>query len=275
MLLVDVDRRLPRSARAGRPAASVLKQHLRPRHRQLEALAPHGLDQNAELQFAAAGDLHGVLLGAIRTSAARRCLPPRAAAGRGSRGSCTLSPSVPASGESLMRKVMTSVGGSIGCAGSGSTTSGAQSVCDDGAPPAGRRWRRCRRRSASSIGTRSRPRKARTLVTRPSSISSPLRIEHLDRLVGLHRAREDAAGDDAAEIGIGLQDGAEHAERAVLDLRRLDMAEDEIEQRRHALVLRALRARAPSSPAWPSRRGSGNRAAPRSRRARRRDRTPR
>ena len=37
---------------------------------------------------------------------------------------CTLSPSVPASGESLMRNVMASVGGSIGWAGSGSVTSG-------------------------------------------------------------------------------------------------------------------------------------------------------
>ncbi len=41
---------------------------------------------------------------------------------------CTLSPSVPASGESLTRKVIDSVGGSIGCACSGSVTSGAQSV---------------------------------------------------------------------------------------------------------------------------------------------------
>ena len=38
------------------------QQHLRPRHRELEALAPHGLDQDAELQFAAAGDFHGILL---------------------------------------------------------------------------------------------------------------------------------------------------------------------------------------------------------------------
>ena len=33
-----------------------------PRHAELEALAPHGLDQNAELQLAAAGDLHGIAL---------------------------------------------------------------------------------------------------------------------------------------------------------------------------------------------------------------------
>src|SRR5262249_56513566 len=42
-------------------------------------------------------------------------------------------------------------------------------------------------------------------------------IEYLDDLVGPDRARADAPGDDAAEIGIGLEDGAEHAERSVLD----------------------------------------------------------
>ena len=35
-----------------------LHQHVRPRDGELEALAPHGLDQDAELQLAAAGDLH-------------------------------------------------------------------------------------------------------------------------------------------------------------------------------------------------------------------------
>ena len=40
----------------------------------------------------------------------------------------TLAPSVPASGESLTRKVIASVGGSIGCAGSGVSTDGSQIV---------------------------------------------------------------------------------------------------------------------------------------------------
>ena len=128
---------------------------------------------------------------------------------------------------------------------------------------------------ASSIGVRSRPRKASTLVTRPCSIELAVAVEHLDRLVRLDRARGDAAGDDAAEIGIGLEDGAEHAERPVLDRRR---------RRRGARPGRTAascprpsgrRARPPSSPAWPSRRGSGNRAAPRWRRARRTGRRPR
>ncbi len=65
-------------------------------------------------------------------------------------------------------------------------------------------------------------------------------VEDFDRLVGLHRAGRDAAGDDAAEIGIGFEDRSEHAERALLDLRRRDVAEHEIEQRRHALVLGAV-----------------------------------
>src|SRR6516164_2269012 len=97
---------------------------------------------------------------------------------------CTLSPSVPASGESLMRKVIAKVGGSMGCAGSGSVTSGAQIVCDtvaSGSPaiatmsPA----------DASSTPVRSRPRKASTLVTRLCSISCPLRSSTLTPWLGL------------------------------------------------------------------------------------------
>ena len=82
----------------------------------------------------------------------------------------TLLPSVPASGESLTRKVMASVGGSIGCAWIGTSIVGSQMVwatVASGSPamatmsPA----------SASSTGTRSRPRKASTLVT-PSLCTS-------------------------------------------------------------------------------------------------------
>ena len=65
-----------------------------------------------------------------------------------------------------------------------------------------------------------------------------LAVEHLHGLVRLDRARRDAAGDQASEIGIGLENGAEETERPVVDLRRRDMARDEIEQRRHAGVLR-------------------------------------
>ena len=99
----------------------------------------------------------------------------------------TLSPSVPASGLSLTRKVMDRVGGSIGWACSASVTSGAQSVSatlnlDRPAmatmSPA----------SAMSIGVRSMPRKARILETRPVSSDVALGVEHLDGLVRLDRA---------------------------------------------------------------------------------------
>ena len=87
---------------------------------------------------------------------------------------CTLSPSVPASGESLMRKVMVRVGGSIGCAGTGSLTSGAHSVCETDASgrPAMATMSPAK---PSSIGARSNPRKASTLVMRPTSTTAPLR----------------------------------------------------------------------------------------------------
>src|SRR5580693_7184520 len=65
-------------------------------------------------------------------------------------------------------------------------------------------------------------------------------VQNLDRLIRFYRARKDAAGDDAAEIGVGFEDRAQHAERAVLDLGRRDVAHDEIEQRRHALVFGPL-----------------------------------
>ena len=68
-------------------------------------------------------------------------------------------------------------------------------------------------------------------------------IEHLDALVRLDRSRSNASGDDAAEIGIGFQNGAEQAERAFLHHRRLDVAEDQIEQRLHAVVVRTLKRR--------------------------------
>ena len=66
-------------------------------------------------------------------------------------------------------------------------------------------------------------------------------VQHLDGLVRLHRAGIDAAGDDAAEEGVGFQDGADHAERAGMHGRRRHVLQHEVEQRRQALVLRAFR----------------------------------
>ena len=65
ILLVDVDRRLPRSAPAARRCSSFGQHDARARHRELEAFAAHGLDQDRELQFAAAGDFHRILVGGL------------------------------------------------------------------------------------------------------------------------------------------------------------------------------------------------------------------
>jgi hypothetical protein len=67
-------------------------------------------------------------------------------------------------------------------------------------------------------------------------------VHRLDGLVRLDVAGGDAAGDQAAEIGVGFEDRADHPERAFLDHRRRDMAQDQVEQRLHAVVLRAVRA---------------------------------
>ena len=67
-------------------------------------------------------------------------------------------------------------------------------------------------------------------------------VEHLDRLVRCDRARSDAPGDDTAEIWIGFEDGAEKAERSLLDARRRNVAKHQLEQRLHGLVLGAFRA---------------------------------
>ena len=61
----------------------------------------------------------------------------------------------------------------------------------------------------------------------------------LDGLVGLDAARADAAGQDASEIGIGFQRGGEQAEGAFFHDRRRHVLEDELEQRRQV----GLRAR--------------------------------
>ena len=210
-----------------------------------------------------------------RRRAARRCLRLRAAGGRGSRGSCTLSPSVPASGESLTRKVIDSGRRIDRLRRQRLVDRGIADRVGDGAPSAGRRWRRCRRPRPRRPAVRSRPRKASTLVTRPCLDQLAVAAQHLDRLVRLDRAGRDAAGEDAAEIGVGFQHGAEHAERAFLDRRRRHVAQHQVEQRRHAVVLRAVRAVGHPAVLGPSRRGSGSRAARRWRRARRTGRTPR
>ncbi len=84
----------------------------------------------------------------------------------------TLVPSRPAIGESLTAKRMESVGGSIGCAWSGSVTLGSQIVLATVATvrPAIEMMSPA---LASSTGTRSRPRKAMILIARPVSTTLP------------------------------------------------------------------------------------------------------
>ncbi len=87
---------------------------------------------------------------------------------------CTLSPSRPASGESLMVIVTAKVGGSIGGAGTGSEASSSISVSATVAAerPAIATMSPA---SASPIGTRLRPRNARSFDSRARSTSSPSR----------------------------------------------------------------------------------------------------
>ena len=68
---------------------------------------------------------------------------------------------------------------------------------------------------ACSTGTRSRPRKAKTLVARPSSTGIAVDVDRPDRHVDVERAALDPAGEDAAEEGIAVEQGGEHLERAV------------------------------------------------------------
>ena len=70
-----------------------------------------------------------------------------------------------------------------------------------------------------------------------------LAVEHFYRLVRLDRSREDAARNNPPEIGIGLQQSAEHAETAIFDARRRHVPNDQIEERRHVALwtFRAVR----------------------------------
>ena len=250
-----------------------LEQHLRPRHRQLEAFAPHGLDQNAELQLAAAGDLHRILLGRLGD-------PQRDVAFRLAQQPLADHPALH----------LVALG------------AGERRIVDAEGHRQGRRIDRLRRQGERHLGRADRvrhrglrqPGNRHDVARRGFLDAGPLQaaegqhlgqaafldqmafaVEHLDDLVRLDRARADAPGDDAAEIGIGLQDGAEHAERAVLGPAAAPRAGSSGRTAAPCPGPSGPRAPPPSSLPWPSRRGSGNRAAPRWRRARRTGRRPR
>ena len=74
--------------------------------------------------------------------------------------------------------------------------------------------------SALSTGTRSRPRKAKTLVARPSSTTLPFTSSALIGMLVVELAALDPAGEDAAEERVAVEQGREHAERAGIDARR-------------------------------------------------------
>ena len=133
------------------------------------------------------------------------------------------------------------VGGSIGCATSGVSTdeiaegvgNGAVAEAGDGDDVAG--FGLFDRRALDA---------AESENFRDASLFDHLAgaVQRLDALVRLDRAGGDAAGDETAEIGVGLEDRADHPERAFLDRRRRDMLQDQIEQRLHAGFLRTFRA---------------------------------
>ena len=116
----------------------------------------------------------------------------------------TLVPSRPAIGESFTAKRIDSVGGSIGCACSGSVTVMSAMVFATVAIDRPARLMMSPA-FASSTGTRSSPWNDRILDARPRLDDLSVVIERVDRLVDLDRARIDAAGQDAAEERIAVQ----------------------------------------------------------------------
>ena len=109
-------------------AVDLLHDDVRLADGELEPLAPHRLDQDGELQLAAAVDLPGV--GAVRRAprGATRCrrAPGRAATSRGARSACV--PSRPATGEVLIPIVIDRLGSSTRSGSSGRGSSGSASV---------------------------------------------------------------------------------------------------------------------------------------------------
>ena len=128
-------------------------------------------------------------------------------------------------------KLIASVGGSIGRAWSGALTEGSAMVLETVAltSPA---MATMSPASALSTGTRSSPRKAKILVARPSSTSLPSTSSALIGMFIVEPAAFDPAGEDAAEERVAVEQGGEHPERAGVDARRGDVADDGLEQRR-------------------------------------------
>ena len=116
--------------------------------------------------------------------------------------------------------------------------------------------------SARSTGTRARPRKASSLVTRARLDHLAVAVERLDLAVDGDGAGFDAAGQNAAEIMVGLQRRHQHREgmlvaRQRLRLGRRHVGDDALEQRR-SRSLRSSSSSSTAQPCGPRHRDNGN-----------------
>ena len=162
------------------------------------------LDQHAELQFAAAGDLEGVAC--RRSRRTRMATLPSASRSRRSRITRRLHLVALAAGQrAVVDREGHGQGRRIDRLGRHrlGRPSRSQIVSATVASWTGRRWRRCRRPRPLRSAARSRPRKASTLVMRPLLDLLAVAASALIGMFGLDRAGLDAAGQHAAEEGVG------------------------------------------------------------------------
>ena len=211
---------------------------------ELEALAPHRLDQDAELQLAAAGDVEGILvvaLGDLQRDVALR-LAQQAVADDAALHLVALLAGeravIDAERHGKRRRVDRLrrdrlVDGRVG-----------ERVGD------GRFLKPGERDDVAGLAAVDRA----ALQAAEGEHLGDAKILHglavarkrLHRLAGLHRAGADAAGQEPPEEGIGFQRRRQHAERAGLDHRRRDMREHHVEEGRDRLLRAVRRERHPA-----------------------------
>ena len=144
---------------------------------------------------------------------------------------CTLSPSRPAKGLSLTEKLIASVGGSIGRACSGACDrrigegvgDGRLDQARDGDDLAG----------FGAVDRHALEAAEREDLGRAAFLDDiAVHVERLDRHVDGELAALDPAGEDPAEERVAVEQGGEHPERAGVDPRRRNVADDRVEQGR-------------------------------------------